>query len=268
MQRLKLKKSIADAAVDGVVPEKNLRSPAQAYQDIMGWLQRLDGGDIHIHERETFEVVLAETETEETKRTRKYGDFSKINHRWNASSSSNTHQRLKENVEEWQHYHALYREARKDWKIIPYEEMIKWAEQRSDYVIGDFGCGEAMLAKELAEIHTVHSFDHVAINEDVTVCDLAEIPLEDQTLDIAIFCLSLMGNNFTEYIQEAHRVLKLDGQLHIIEATSRFKDRDSFAKELRKIGFRAVEIEDISKFTYITAIKSKLETNRDIVLKF
>lgn len=33
------------------------------------------------HERETFEVVLAETETEETKRTRKYGNFSKINHR-------------------------------------------------------------------------------------------------------------------------------------------------------------------------------------------
>ena len=159
MQPLKFKKSIADAAVDGVVPEKNLRSPAQAYQDIMGWLQRLDGGDLQHHHREAFEVVLAETESEETKRTRKYGDFSKLNHRWNTSNCSNTHQRLIENVEEWQHYHALYREARKDWKVIPFEEMIKWAKQRSDYVIGDFGCGEAILAQELSEIHTVHSFD-------------------------------------------------------------------------------------------------------------
>lgn len=136
------------------------------------------------------------------------------------------------------------------------------------YVIGDFGCGEAILAQELSEIHTVHSFDHVAINEDVTVCDLAKIPLEDVTLDIAIFSLSLMGSNFSDYIHEAHRVLKLDGQLHIFEATSRFKDRDAFSKELRKIGFRAVETEDALNFTYITAIKSKLETNRDVILKF
>jgi superfamily II DNA or RNA helicase len=35
MQRLAFKKSIADAAVDGVVPEGHLRSPAQAYQDVL-----------------------------------------------------------------------------------------------------------------------------------------------------------------------------------------------------------------------------------------
>jgi len=36
MQRLRFKKSIADAAVDGIVPEGHLRSPAQAYQDPHG----------------------------------------------------------------------------------------------------------------------------------------------------------------------------------------------------------------------------------------
>lgn len=39
LHRLEYKKSIADAAVDGVVPEGNLRTPAQAQQDIMGWLR-------------------------------------------------------------------------------------------------------------------------------------------------------------------------------------------------------------------------------------
>ena len=39
---MEFKKSLADAAVDGVVPEGHLRSPAQAYKDAMEWLQRLD----------------------------------------------------------------------------------------------------------------------------------------------------------------------------------------------------------------------------------
>ncbi|MBN9378615.1 MAG: hypothetical protein J0H93_09595 [Chlamydiales bacterium] len=38
------KKSIADAAVDGVIPEGHLRTPAQAYQDAMNWLKRLEEG--------------------------------------------------------------------------------------------------------------------------------------------------------------------------------------------------------------------------------
>lgn len=48
MRRLHFKKSIADAAVDGVVPEGHLRTPAQAYQDVMGWLQQLGAGEIHL----------------------------------------------------------------------------------------------------------------------------------------------------------------------------------------------------------------------------
>jgi superfamily II DNA or RNA helicase len=46
MQRLRFKKSIADAAVDGIVPEGHLRTPAQAYQDIMAWLERLETGQV------------------------------------------------------------------------------------------------------------------------------------------------------------------------------------------------------------------------------
>src|SRR5829696_9031056 len=45
MRRLRFKKSIADTAVDGVVPEGHLRTPAQAYQDVMEWLKRLDTGE-------------------------------------------------------------------------------------------------------------------------------------------------------------------------------------------------------------------------------
>jgi len=32
----------------------------------------------------------------------------------------------------------------------------------------------------------------VAANDDVTACDVAHVPLDDETLDVAIFSLSLM----------------------------------------------------------------------------
>lgn len=46
-KRILFKKSIADAAVDGVIPEGHLRTPAQAYQDSMNWLKRLEEGKLY-----------------------------------------------------------------------------------------------------------------------------------------------------------------------------------------------------------------------------
>src|SRR5262249_43162835 len=163
---------------------------------------------------------------------------------WNQGRSDATHQRLQANPEEWAQYHTLYQEARKDWAVVPYEEMIRWCSEprRNGLVIGDFGCGEAKLAEAVSDRHTVHTFDHVAANDDLVACDMAHVPLDDETLDVAIFSLSLMGANFTDYLREAHRALKLDGQLHIIEATERFNDKDAFAKSLESLGFAMVSV--------------------------
>jgi hypothetical protein len=160
------------------------------------------------------------------------------------------------------------REAPKDWAVVPYEEMIHRWEKRSGYVIGDFGCGEAKLAQAVSDGHTVHSFDHVAVNDSVVVCDMAHVPLDDETLDVAIFSLSLMGANFTDYIREAHRTLKLDGQLHMIEATERFADRSQFAKALEGLGFAVVSVEDKWKFTHIRALKSERLPREGVQLRF
>lgn len=75
------------------------------------------------------------------------------------------------------------------------------------YVVADFGCGEAELSKSVKQ--QVHSFDLVAKNESVTACDMAHVPLEDSSVDVAVFCLSLMGTNLQDYLTEAHRVLKI-----------------------------------------------------------
>ena len=37
---------------------------------------------------------------------------------------------------------------------------------------------------------------------------LQQVPLGDASVDVAVFCLSLMGTNLADYLTEAHRVLK------------------------------------------------------------
>jgi len=269
MQRLRFKKSIADAAVDGVVPEGHLRSPAQAYQDVMAWMERLDAGQVEVIARPRIVVPLPDTNpTDVKRRRRRYGEFSTMNRTWNQGPSEATHARLQANPEEWAQYHTLYREARKDWAVVPYEELIRWCCQRSGYAIGDFGCGEAKLAEAVSDRHTVYSFDHVAVNDDVVACDLAHVPLDDETLDVAIFSLSLMGANFADYLREGYRSLKLDGQLHVIEATARFSDRNAFVKAVEGLGFAIVSVEDKWKFTHIRALKTERHPREDVELRF
>ncbi len=269
MQRLRFKKSIADAAVDGVVPEGQLRTPAQAYQDVIAWLERLESGELQIITRPKIIIPIPDSNPADVQRRQQsYGDFSTMNRLWNQSHSATTHQRLQANPEEWSQYHTLYQKSRKDWTVIPYEEMIRWCQQRSGYTIGDFGCGEAKLAEAVSDRHRVYSFDHLAINHNVTACDMAHLPLDDETLDVAIFSLSLMGSNFTDYLREAYRTLKLDGQLHIIEATSRFSDINQFRTNLEALGFAVITVQDMWKFTHIRAMKTERQPQEEAELKF
>lgn len=191
-----------------------------------------------------------------------------MNNRWYAAESSVTHDRLVNNPEEWAHYHTLYRQLRESWPVVPFKEEINWLLERDGLVVGDFGCGEAFIAAEAGSKHTIHSFDHVAIDKRVIACDIAHVPLEDQTLDLAIFCLSLMGANFTDYIREAHRCLRLDGLLHIWEAASYFDDVNGFATALSRLGFDVTTPTVEGAFVRIYAIKNNKKPDLKLVLPF
>ena len=259
--RIQWKKSVADAAVDGVIPEGRLRTPAQAHKDVMLMLERLDRGEINQLQRRKIVIPLLGDALYSTKR--RLGDLTSMNQKINRESSNKTHQKFCENPGDWEIYHATYREERKDWPIIPYEEAIKWLVKRPLWVVGDFGCGEALLAKELK--NQVHSFDHIAINDNVFACDMAQVPLANESLDAVIFSLSLMGSNYVDYLREAHRCLKLDGHLWIAEATSRISDIAAFTEMLERLGFDVLPISKKWKFTFIRAIKTDREIN-DIAL--
>lgn len=135
-------------------------------------------------------------------------------------------------------------------------------------VVGDFGCGEALIAAAVKERHQVYSFDHVAINGSVIACDITHVPLEDKVLDVAIFCLSLMGSNFTDYIREARRCLRLDGWLHIWEPANYFEDVQKFCARLGKLGFDVLAPETQGAFVRIYAARNSKKPDQTLVLPF
>ncbi|CAD6447050.1 4df2d0d0-fd33-414d-84de-0e1924f6dfe0-CDS [Sclerotinia trifoliorum] len=93
--------------------------------------------------------------------------------------------------------------------------------------IADLGCGDAALStglqKDLKKLNLkIHSFDLQSPSPLVTRADIANLPLEDGSIDIAIFCLALMGTNWIDFIEEAFRILRWKGELWIAEIKSRF----------------------------------------------
>ncbi|TBR07322.1 MAG: hypothetical protein EPO62_08615, partial [Candidatus Nitrosotenuis sp.] len=251
--RLRFKRTLADCAVDGKLPEKNLVTPQRATQEAINWLERLERGEISCITRKELDADLPSVEIE--KRRREFGDFSQMNRRINTEKSQTTHTRILANPEEWHEYHRLYRESRKTWTVIPYQEWISRLEVMSKTaIIGDFGCGEAEIAKAIGS--RVKSFDHVSIDANVESCDMSKVPLNDGTLDIAIFSLSLMGVNWRDYLLEAKRCLVISGHLLISETTQNVNQRLSDLRSyLKETGFGIYKDDVIGDFVFIESIK-------------
>jgi len=138
-------------------------------------------------------------------------------------------------------YHQGYQHQAQQWPLDPLNTIISdCLRLGDDAVIADFGCGEARLARSVE--NKVHSFDLVAANDRVTACDMANIPLAASSVDVAVFCLSLMGTNIRDFLYEATRVLKVGGTLKIAELESRFQGEscsvDSFIDCVQKFGFK------------------------------
>ncbi len=105
------------------------------------------------------------------------------------------------------------------------------------------GCGDARLAQSLTH-NSVHSFDLVSVNSRVTACDMANLPIDNNSVDIVVFCLSLMGTNIGDFLRETFRVLKPNGIVKIAEVRSRFESEENgfkkFLRILKRAGFDVV----------------------------
>lgn len=110
--------------------------------------------------------------------------------------------------------------------------------------IADLGCGDAQLSKSLqadkAKLHLeIKSYDLQSPSPLVTKADIANLPLGDGDVNVAIFCLALMGTNWIDFIEEAYRILHWKGELWVAEIKSRFGPvRNKHAPVEHSVGHR------------------------------
>lgn len=164
----------------------------------------------------------------------------------------------------FQLYHAGYQEQMSHWPKLPVQVVMDWLNARSsDLVVADFGCGDARLSKGVK--NKVHSLDLVACDDTVIACNMAKTPLEKGSIDVAVFCLSLMGVDYPSFLKEAHRVLKLGGFLLIAEVKSRFDPANDgaspvqFVDALKRLGFVRVSQDDKNKMFIMFTFKKEGE---------
>lgn len=169
-------------------------------------------------------------------------------------------------------------------------------------VVSDMGCGEANLAINIDKFMTdykknqkealkkfkkkfghakdvvlknkklafqIHSFDLKQINDKITVADIKNVPLTNESCSVVIFCLSLMGTNFLDFIKEADRILIKGGELWITEIKSRLSDPKctDFIKAIESLGFKLRNFDDankmFTKFEFYKPLKSSKTTEID-----
>jgi len=257
-ERILNKRTLAECAVDGKIPKKNLVSPEKATKSAVEWYRRLEAGEIsHVPLRRLTERL---PEEEVKKRRKRYGsDFTEMNRKININNSIIIHEKMTKNSGEmWEEYHRRLDVLKQNWNFDPQDKIIKKIKKLPPGIpIGDFGCGRAKIAEIFG--NRVHSFDHVAIDSYVTSCDMKNVPLDDYSLGIAVFCQSLMGQNWKDYIKEAARCLAKNGTLFIVEFTKHL--HENRLKDLKKIieengfEFNKEGCYDEYKFTFIEARK-------------
>ena len=104
------------------------------------------------------------------------------------------------------------------------------------------------------------SFDHSNNLGDNTVIKADTTNLSayvaDESLDVAIYSLSLWGVNKIDYYKEAYRMLKKGGIMYVAEPTDKIDQKLYFAAAI-EIGFEIASdgYEPHNMFTYFTYIK-------------
>ncbi|EGW32921.1 uncharacterized protein SPAPADRAFT_60265, partial [Spathaspora passalidarum NRRL Y-27907] len=180
--------------------------------------------------------------------------FRWINEQLYTISSESALELIKSQPSLFDEYHAGFRSQVASWPENPVDVFVKQIKTRATtrnvnapgglpglanrkVVVADMGCGEAQLSLDVSKFlaqHNkknkrkldiqVHSFDLKKHNERITVADIKNVPLPDESCTIVIFCLAMMGTNFLDFVNEAYRILAPNGELWIAEIKSRFTE--------------------------------------------
>jgi len=199
--------------------------------------------------------------------------FRLLNEKLYKSSSSEALSYFQSNSEDFITYHKGFSLQAKKWPSNPNDLILKTLllPKYKLMKIADVGCGEATLAQKLIPLgYNIKSFDLVALNNYVTVADMKNLPLENHTIDLAVYCLSLMNKNFIPFIVEANRILKNEGKLLVAEISSRIVDMKKFLNIFEKYGFKLIKqrsLHDYFEMLTFKKVKDCIISKKDKALE-
>ena len=189
-----------------------------------------------------------------------------LHKQYKTMTSENLHNLFNDSPDKWKEYHKLAENNETSFieqDEIPHKQIIRYLEKlnikRKKY-IADLGCGKARIAEYFKDnkLFKFYNYDHIAINKNVSSCDIKELPLEDNSINYVIMSLSMWGNNCKDYIKESHRILEDNGILLIIEPTKRWTDDNNENKLIKLISNNNLKIKkehNINKFMFLECIK-------------
>ena len=257
------KKSLGSAVVDGYIQEtyainkEKLRSKA---------IEALKDGLIDV---ETERKPIA-TEIAYIMKEREYSEsfINNIHSLANRSSSKTTHARYVNNPDELKEYHRQREISKGSWIEDPVDRVANiinsWSNRYTRII--DMGCGMNKLKTVVNSNKTVQGIDHVNVSPDATVieADMSDLNgiIDNNSKDVAVFCLSLWGVNYKDYFTEAYRILDNDGRMIIVEPSSKFgidkhfSTIDEFVDDVENYGFeRTGKVETHNNFVYLKFTK-------------
>ncbi|KAF4979948.1 hypothetical protein FZEAL_3959 [Fusarium zealandicum] len=195
--------------------------------------------------------------------------FRHLNETLYTRPSEEAYQIFQDSPEMFGEYHEGFRRQVKVWPENPVDSFLKDIRARGkvrqppkgkpaptslaktnlprtqqECTIADLGCGDARLAEALKADGkklrvTVKSFDLQSPSPLVTKADIANLPLADGSVNVAVFCLALMGTNWVDFVEEAYRILHWKGELWVAEIKSRFGPiRNKHAPVTHSVGNR------------------------------
>lgn len=273
---IKFKRALSQACLDGTIPDKLMPDEDElqdkALKGLRSIIDSLKSDDAQLVDRKDLKIPL-DPRVEEVVRKglanrfshSDLGSFSGMNRKWSVTHSRRTHSELHEDPSQWYLYHSLYRRRREEWRksgfTPPYEIFIEELNKRPEWIVADLGCGENLIQKAVK--NRVYAFDHIAVDNDVIECDIADLRahLDDEKVDAVVLSLALMGHNWQDYLREAYRVLRSHGVLFLAEPQSKWEGRLPELRQcLSDIGFGIVvdknyDGNEEDKFVYIKAIR-------------
>ena len=224
--------------------------------------------------------------------------FRSINERLYTHPSRDALAFMQDDPQLFDDYHAGFRQQVRKWPKNPVDKIAELltpskkaksthrirAASIPGALVVDMGAGEGGLAKMLAA-HGFHTLSYDLVDtpdgwvRGLDAAALHALPLPGiytplgivwdrdtdsitaaSTVDVVVFCLSLMGTNWVDMICEAWRVLKPNGEMVIAEVTSRLGstgDTHAFTELLCALGFHVDWVDTTNThFVLLTCTKT------------